>query len=73
VHAHGLSGGRRDIAAARDQSDAASSSASRPNGGDAQPTSTCPLIAWVKVTALAPVATGLALTPSCLRSASRVM
>ena len=41
-----------------------------PNGGEAQPTSIWPDIACVSVTALAPVAIGLALKPKCLMSAS---
>jgi len=44
-----------------------------PNGGEAQPTSIWPDIACVSVTAAAPVATGFALTPKCLISASAVV
>ena len=42
------------------------SRASTPNGGIDQPTSTCPLIVWVKVGVGLPVATGLTVTPFSL-------
>jgi hypothetical protein len=47
-----------------------SSSWAIPNGGDAQPTSICPVIACVNVTPAAPLATGRARTPKCLINAS---
>ena len=39
------------------------SSWASPNGGEAQPASICPDMAWVSVTADAPLAIALALTP----------
>ena len=44
-----------------------------PKGGDAQPTSICPLIACVRVTAEAPVEIGFAATLNVSISASRVV